>query len=78
MQEQYVQMDMFAIEEATPKAAERRRRIHKEEEPERPVTQRRIDFSRFDFTRDEVRQSLARAANIILEMQQARRKPGGV
>ena len=79
MQETYVQKDMFAIEEKTPtdeQAVAPRRRVVDEQQRERRLDQEVFDFSGVDFSRPEVRQSLARAANILIDAQNRRRAGG--
>jgi hypothetical protein len=80
MQETYVQKDMFAIEGKPPageQAVVPRRRIAEEQQRGRRLDQQVFDFSGVDFSRPEVRQSVARAANILIDAQK-RRRAGGV
>jgi hypothetical protein len=72
MKETHVQEDMFAIEEK-PQAVVPRRRIAQEQRRERRLDQPVFDFSGVDFSRPEVKQSLARAANILIDASRRRR-----
>jgi hypothetical protein len=77
MQETHVQKDMFTKEEESPseQAAAPRRRIREEGQRERRLDQQVFDFSGVDFSRPEVKQSVTRAANILIDA--ARRRAGG-
>mgnify|MGYP000914759937 CR=1 FL=1 len=77
MQEVYVQEDMFSTKKEEPQeqAATPRRRIE-ENHQEQPSTaeQQTLDFSRFDFTTNlQIRESVARGAQKLIEIQQRRR-----
>jgi hypothetical protein len=78
MQETYVQEDMFAIEEkAQPEqAVAPRRRVIDQQQRERRLDQQVFDFSGVDFSNAQVRQSVARAANILIEAPKRRRTGG--
>ena len=75
MQETHVQEDMFAIEEK-PQAVAPRRRIAEEQHRERRLDQQVFDFSGVDFSRPEVKQSVTRAANILIDASKRRRAGG--
>jgi hypothetical protein len=79
MQENYVQKDMSTIEEkAQPEQATKpRRRIVKEQPQVRRLEQQVLDLSGVDFTRPEVKESVTRAANRLIEIAQKRRRLGG-
>jgi hypothetical protein len=75
MQETYVQEDMFAKQEK-PQAVVPRRRIAEEQHRERRLDQQVFDFSGVDFSRPEVKQSVTRAANILIDASKRRRAGG--
>ena len=78
MQETYVQKDMFTKEEEpqTQEDVKPRRRVVEGEQRERRLAQLDIDFSGVDFSSAQVRQSLARAARVLIDAQQRRRSGG--
>jgi hypothetical protein len=79
MQENYVQKDMFTTEEKTQaqETGTPRRRIAEEQHRERRLNQQVLDLSGVDLTRPEVKESITRAANRLIEIAQKRRRLGG-
>ena len=79
MQEVYVQEDMFTTKKEEPpeQSATRRRQIKEDHQEQRPATQQTFDFSRVDFINNlQIRQSVARAGQRLIEIQQRRRTGG--
>jgi hypothetical protein len=77
MQETHVQEDVFAREEPqVQQSVEPRRRIAEEQHRERRLNQQVFDFSKVDFSRPEVKQSVTRAANILIDRANRRRLGG--
>jgi hypothetical protein len=80
MQENCSPEDMFAKEEQaqTQQDGAPVRRVVEEQQTERRLAQQSFDFSGVDFVNNtQIRQSVTRAARILIDIAQKRRRAGG-